>query len=138
MTLNGIVLGNWTMEGVPLTTSRDITEIMQLLINKQSDGVPGFFHGTFQLPDGKKPLDTFLDPTGWTRGFAFVNGINLGRYWPKKGPQITLYVPAPFMLPYPEKNRLFLLEMEEAPGRESRTVGLVSKHVLDGPVTYRT
>jgi beta-galactosidase len=33
---------------------------------------------------------------GWTKGNAFINGFNLGRYW-KEGPQRTLYVPAPVL-----------------------------------------
>lgn len=40
--------------------------------------------------------DTFLRLDGWTKGVAFVNGFNLGRYW-NKGPQQTLYVPAPLL-----------------------------------------
>lgn len=98
-----------------------------------SDSVPEFFHGTFNLSDGKEPLEMFFDPTGWTRGFAFVSGINLGRYWLERETLITLYAPASGMLPYPEKIRLCLLEMEELLGRESRTEGLVGKHVLDAP-----
>lgn len=33
---------------------------------------------------------------GWSKGVVFLNGVNLGRYW-KKGPQKTLYVPAPLL-----------------------------------------
>ena len=47
-----------------------------------------------QLEITGEPKDTFLRLTGWTKGNAFVNGFNLGRYW-SKGPQHTLYVPAP-------------------------------------------
>lgn len=34
---------------------------------------------------------------GFTKGFVWVNGQNLGRYWETAGPQHTLYVPGPFL-----------------------------------------
>lgn len=127
--LNGTPLRGWTMEAVPVTKNRDVSYILQLLLDAEGQGeVPGFFHGTFQLPQGE-PADTFLDPRGWGKGIAFVNGINLGRYWATAGPQITLYVPAPFLLAYPEDNRLVLLELEMVPG-DSR-VRLVDTPKLD-------
>ena len=33
---------------------------------------------------------------GWGKGVVILNGFNLGRYW-SKGPQQTLYVPAPLL-----------------------------------------
>ena len=33
---------------------------------------------------------------GWSKGQVFVNSFNLGRYW-SKGPQQTLYIPAPLL-----------------------------------------
>ena len=33
--------------------------------------------------------DSFLRLDGWSKGVAFVNGFNLGRYWPIMGPQVT-------------------------------------------------
>jgi beta-galactosidase len=43
-----------------------------------------------------QPEDTFIHMGGWTKGVVFLNGFNLGRYW-KKGPQQTLFVPAPLL-----------------------------------------
>jgi beta-galactosidase len=54
---------------------------------------PTFYHAAFKVD---WPLDTFLALPGWTKGAAWVNGFNLGRYW-EKGPQKTLYVPAPVL-----------------------------------------
>ncbi|CAN8028407.1 unnamed protein product [Ixodes persulcatus] len=99
VTLNGHTVEGWTMEAVPVVENRDVSIIMQFLENRSSPEVPGFFHGRFTLPPGEGIIgDTFLDPTGWKHGVAFINGINLGRYWPKKGPQVTLYLPGPFIL----------------------------------------
>ena len=54
--------------------------------------------------------DTFLRLDGWTKGVAFVNGFNLGRYW-DRGPQQTLYVPAPLLRQ--ERTRLSYLSFME-------------------------
>ena len=40
------------------------------------------------------PADLFLDTRGWGKGYAWVNGFFLGRYW-RRGPQRTLFVPGP-------------------------------------------
>lgn len=52
---------------------------------------PVLAHAAFTLDE---PADLFLDTTGWGKGMAWVNGWPLGRYW-SRGPQHTLYVPAP-------------------------------------------
>ena len=58
-----------------------------------------FVVGSFVIPSRSPLADTFLDVSGggFRKGVAFVNGFNLGRYWPVKGPQVTLYVPAPLL-----------------------------------------
>jgi beta-galactosidase len=43
-----------------------------------------------------EPADTFLALPGSGRGFVWVNGFLLGRYW-EIGPQVTLYCPAPLL-----------------------------------------
>lgn len=45
----------------------------------------------------------------------FINGFNLGRYWPVAGPQITLYVPAGVLHAPPTQNQIVLLELESSP-----------------------
>ncbi len=60
------------------------------------DGQPRFYRGKFII-DGQ-PQDTFIAPEGFHKGFIVINGFNLGRYWNDKGPQKTLYVPAPILL----------------------------------------
>ena len=34
--------------------------------------------------------DAYLSVRGWTMGLAFVNGFNLGWYWPERGPANTM------------------------------------------------
>jgi beta-galactosidase len=69
--------------------------------------LPTFYRATFTVDT---PLDTFLALPGWTKGVAWVNGFNLGRYW-KTGPQKTLYVPAPILRT--GENELVILELHE-------------------------
>lgn len=58
--------------------------------------LPTVYAGTVPFT-GPALADTFLSPEGWSKGQAFVNGKNLGRYWPARGPQVTLYVPGPYL-----------------------------------------
>jgi beta-galactosidase len=57
------------------------------------------------------PADTFLALPGWTKGVAWLNGFNLGRYW-ERGPQQTLYVPAPLLKQ--GLNELIVFELHES------------------------
>ena len=103
--------------------------------------VPQFYRGTFKLPnDISLPLDTFLRLDGWNKGIAFLNGFNLGRYWPVVGPQITLYAPAHLFKKYPANNTLVLFELERSPYDQSNpttcTVQFVNNHVVNGTVPY--
>ena len=54
-----------------------------------------------------KAANTYLNPTGFKKGVAFVNGYNLGRYW-TVGPQLTLFVPATLL----NENEVILFEAE--------------------------
>ncbi|XP_037542328.1 beta-galactosidase-1-like protein [Nematolebias whitei] len=73
---------------------------------------PVFYMGTLQ-PNGVA-WDTFLRLSEWTKGQVWINGVNLGRYWPARGPQQTLYIPGP-LLSTSLPNNITLLELEGAP-----------------------
>ncbi|XP_054644358.1 beta-galactosidase-1-like protein [Dunckerocampus dactyliophorus] len=73
---------------------------------------PTFYMGTLQ-PNGVA-WDTFLKLTNWTKGQVWINGVNMGRYWPARGPQQTLYVPGP-LLSTTMPNNITVLELEGAP-----------------------
>ncbi|MDQ1044644.1 beta-galactosidase family protein [Streptomyces sp. V4I2] len=55
--------------------------------------------------------DACLDLPGWTRGFVWINGFNLGRYW-SAGPQRSLYVPGPVLRE--GTNEVWVLELDQA------------------------
>lgn len=88
---------------------------------------PIVFHGLFTI-SANQTYDTYLDPTGWGKGIAFINGFNLGRYWPVVGPQITLYVPKEILKI--GENEIILLEYQKAP--ESGEIRFTNVPNLDG------
>ncbi|CAM5539765.1 beta-galactosidase [Streptomyces californicus] len=75
-------------------------------------GTTGLFRGSFTLdgtPGGAGADHAGLELPGWTRGFVWVNGFCLGRYW-SVGPQRTLYVPGPVLRE--GVNEVWVLELE--------------------------
>ncbi|MFJ3668904.1 beta-galactosidase family protein [Streptomyces sp. NPDC090106] len=110
VTLDGAPVRGWDchplalggLDAVPFERSDAVT-----------DFVPAFHHGTFQVAE---PADAFLALPGWTKGQAWVNGFHLGRYW-NRGPQQTLYVPAPVLRA--GANELVLLELHGTTARRA-------------------
>jgi beta-galactosidase len=70
---------------------------------------PFFYEGTLNVT---QLGDTFMSFRGWNKGVAFVNGFNLGRFWPSMGPQCTLYIPSPLLRL--GQNKLIILELESS------------------------
>lgn len=77
-------------------------------------GGPVGLRGTFELAE---PADLFLDTRGWGKGYAFVNGFFLGRYW-RRGPQRTLYVPGP--VTRAGANTVAIVELEQVTDATAR------------------
>jgi beta-galactosidase len=71
------------------------------------------------------PRDTFLRTDNFKKGFAVLNGFNLGRYW-ERGPQKTLYVPASVLKQ--GLNELIIFESDGLDG--SPIVNFTNKHDL--------
>ena len=75
------------------------------------------------------------------KGQAFLNGFNLGRYWPVMGPQVTLYIPRQTLMPSSSEkflNTLVLFELERD-ARPCLKVFLSDRHIVNGttPSNYR-
>ena len=85
-------------------------------------GIPRFWRGAFPVDE---PIDTFLTLPGWTKGVAWLNNFNLGRYW-HRGPQQTLYVPAPILRK--GRNEIVILELH---GQRQPEVEFVRKPNLN-------
>ena len=70
---------------------------------------------------------------GWKKGIAFLNNKNLGKYWPRVGPQMTLYVPGVWLKPPCQKNTIVLFEQEyHECGSGSPHIVLTNQHVING------
>ncbi|XP_077520098.1 beta-galactosidase-like [Amblyomma americanum] len=140
VTLDQRVLTNWTMRPVPLTNAAWLTNYIKMLLMRKKMLARAAEHvsevrvlaSKFKLPSSEA-ADTFLKPHRMTKGIAFLNGFNLGRYWPRRGPQKTLYVPRTV---FKEENLLVLVELEGGPLRhgEPCVVHFVQKAELNGTI----
>lgn len=87
---------------------------------------PGLATARFELDE---PGDTHIALPGSGKGFVWINGFLLGRYW-SIGPQQTLYCPAPLLRSGP--NVLTVLEQEHL----GSTCELLPAPVLGPPEQY--
>jgi beta-galactosidase len=87
VTIAGSILKGWENYSLPMT------DLANLRFSSSSPNGPTFFRGQLELTSLG---DTFLDMRGWTKGYVWVNGHNLGRYW-KIGPQQSLFLPATWL-----------------------------------------
>lgn len=110
--LDGKKLTQWVSKSIPLNDTA-LIPFQPLNGTSQPPNTTVFFRGTFRF-DGQT-YDTFLNVSGWSKGVAFVNGYNIGRYWPVEGPQKTLYVPGTYLRSTNELNELILFEIDYAP-----------------------
>lgn len=134
-----IILVNWTMTGFPFEDYQKIEDLTAAVRKKYGaqqkpasakahlKSGPTLFYGEFTLTD-EDMADTYLDPTGWGKGVVFINGFNLGRYWPLVGPQITLYLPKDLLKV--GTNKIAMLELQMAP--EDGQVSFTDTPNLDG------
>jgi beta-galactosidase len=93
------LIGSAVLDGDPLTS----WEVLPLDFARLPDPAnwesassvsgPAFVSGVFTL---ESVCDLFVSTRGWGKGIIIVNGFNLGRYW-SRGPQETLYLPAPVL-----------------------------------------
>uniref|UniRef100_A0A8C0Z6C6 Galactosidase beta 1 like n=1 Tax=Canis lupus familiaris TaxID=9615 RepID=A0A8C0Z6C6_CANLF len=113
--LGQMVLTQWLM--FPLNVDKLVKWWFPLHLMKstrpQAPSGPTFYSTTF--PIFGEGGDTFLFLPGWTKGQVWINGFNLGRYWTKRGPQQTLYVPRPLLFSRGGLNKITLLELESVP-----------------------
>ncbi|XP_003707178.2 beta-galactosidase [Megachile rotundata] len=126
VTFGDATLGPWRMVGYQLDDMSGVSDLETITIeNGFLRNGPVVLRGNFSVSG--EPMDTYLNTFGWGKGVAFVNGHNLGRYWPVSGPQVTLYVPAPFLKT--GENELIVLELEYVPN--TRKMKLQPQPILD-------
>jgi len=122
-------LAGWTARMIPLDPDgEDILGRAKIPASPLAPSVsdsPSLYVGKLDVSD-ETPSDTFLDMTAWTKGIAWVNGHNLGRFW-SIGPQQTLYVPGCWLRK--GGNEIVVLDFFGPRGRSE--VDFVGKAVLD-------
>ena len=97
-------LMDFTVNTIPLTNLQNLT--YKKLESDSAKIGPVFLKGSFDAGKGK---DCFVEIKGFTKGYVFVNGFNLGRYW-EIGPQKSLYLPGALLK---EDNEIVIFEMEK-------------------------
>ncbi|CAF4772788.1 unnamed protein product [Pieris macdunnoughi] len=126
---NKTLEGPWTITGYPL--DKRPKQVQESLYEPTACS-PILFTGDFVLPPGD-PLDTFVDMTGWGKGYITINGRLLGRYWPEAGPQATLYVPGVWLKPAPAQNVIEVVELYKTP--INSTVNFIDYPILNRTAT---
>lgn len=109
-------VGDWQQYSLPLETVKtvDYSGLWQ-------EGLPSFYAFDF---DCEETGDCYLDLSQFGKGVAFINDINLGRFW-DVGPHMSLYIPEDFLRL--GTNRIVVFETE---GRQSNKINLVKEPIF--------
>jgi beta-galactosidase len=106
VTLNGMTLMNWDISPIPVDYQFMKNGLSRTAgMSNDKEGI--FFVGKFAL---SATGDTYFDMSGYSKGFLFVNGHNLGRYW-NIGPQQRLYCPAGWLKK--GENEIIILDLHQ-------------------------
>ncbi len=81
----------WDIYPLPM---KDLSNLEFERLGEEEITQPIFLKG--ELIIDEEPKDTFMRTDGFKRGFVKINGFNVGRF-DERGPQKTLYIPAPFL-----------------------------------------
>ena len=104
--LNGVEIRGWKMYRFPFNSLFGVHFSAKLPAAQ-----PTLYKGSFVLSETG---DTYIDLRGFGKGFVFLNGHNLGKYW-GIGPQQTLYVPAGWL----KKGKNEVVVFDALPGAHS-------------------
>ncbi|HEY0175649.1 MAG TPA: beta-galactosidase, partial [Pedobacter sp.] len=118
VSLNGTVLKDWKMYRLPFEDAGHWKFSSKTVQSVQ----PALYKGNFNLTD---VADTYLDLRSFGKGFVFLNGHNLGKYW-EAGPQQTIYIPAVWLKK--EGNEIVIFDQLKA---GHTMVSTLSEPILD-------
>ena len=105
VTLDGEELHNWQAHSLPLDETY-VAGLPPMDANSPSRLRPGlFFKAVFTLD---KVGDCYIDMSDWDKGYVWINGHLLGRYW-RIGPQQRLFCPGPWL--WRGRNEVMVLDM---------------------------
>ena len=111
-------LTGWQIRPLPL---KDLSRLKFGEIPEENHE-PGFYRGEFEA---EKIADTYLLFPDGIRGYVWINGFNLGRYW-TIGPQRTLYLPYPLLKK--GKNEVIVFELH---GLNSLQLRFSPRRIMD-------
>ena len=119
VTLAGALLSHWENYSLPMKSPDSLSF--------STDPCSGacFYRGGFQI---KTPQDSFLDTSGFSKGFVWINGHPLGRVW-SIGPQKTLYLPKPWL--HKGTNQVIVFDLL---GKANPLMSGLSHPILNAPV----
>lgn len=113
-------LNDWSITGYPFDNYGKLQNFIsgtETTYEFNENGVleegPIIFTGEFSINENNL-YDTYWNTSGWGKGFIFINGFNLGRYWPLVGPQITMYISREFLKV--GNNEIVIVELQKASG----------------------
>lgn len=111
-------LKNWEHYRLPLSAPpKNLSPVTTALKE------PLWYYGDLEVAE---PGDTFLDLRNFTKGFVWVNGKNLGRFW-RIGPQQTLYLPGVWL----NKGKNKIVVLEDSGKVENPTIEGLNEPILD-------
>jgi beta-galactosidase len=118
--LNGAAIHGWDTEPLPM--------LHPWLLHYSNTPCSGacFYKASFTV---NKPADTYLDTSELAKGFVWINGHPLGRFW-GVGPQKALYLPGPWLKA--GANELVVFDLS---GKSGLRVEGQTTMVLDGAVS---
>ncbi len=109
---------DWEIFTLPFD-EKQMKNLEKVSWKEESSKNPSFYKFEFEIELPKDEFtDTYLDFSGWGKGFVLVNGFNIGRFW-EIGPQKSLYIPGPLL--HNGKNEIIIFESE---GKSSDSITL--------------
>ncbi|GAB3792615.1 hypothetical protein GCM10028797_33180 [Dyella agri] len=115
--LNGRALEGWEAVSLPLD-GKWLASLQPLRGKPSRPGV--FFKGRLSL---QQAGDCYLDMADWAKGYLWVNGHLLGRYW-NIGPQQRLYCPASWL--HAGDNEVLVFDLHRTEGAAIRSAASLS------------
>ncbi|MGP6177167.1 glycoside hydrolase family 35 protein [Microbacterium sp. A196] len=130
--LGGVLVGGrrfvhgWTHRALPLDAPQAAAGAGASR-TERADDADGVAVASIQV---ETPADSWLAFRGGVKGMVWLNGFLLGRYW-DRGPQVTLYAPAPLWKP--GANEIVVLDTDALPAmvelRETPEYGAVEEFI---------
>ncbi|HUB92088.1 MAG TPA: beta-galactosidase [Dyella sp.] len=102
--LDGKPIYDWHVYGLPLNDAF-VANLKPLITSPDRPGL--FFQASLR---SQKQGDVYVDMRAWTKGYVWVNGHLLGRYW-HIGPQQCLYCPSEWLTA--GDNRILILDLHQ-------------------------